>query len=243
MSLARTSFRKKAYTALCRTAYDVSSSVFFFLSPISFPSSYTMFPYQTPPQEDDENAGRQRSVLFESTLVPPSPGSPNSPYFRQKWLSPQEGPANNRARQSVSSIGSCSTVQTRTMPVKSILTRHDSGISMATTAKSRRARKRSPPSVKFVDVPTVHYERSGYHSPSPPCSPSSSSPGRQKSTPTAWFMKWWKRSHSPPPRPTISGPYHLSHTASLVETRALRSRKSEPGRLKRLWNRVTNAIG
>ncbi|KIM62202.1 hypothetical protein SCLCIDRAFT_1215263, partial [Scleroderma citrinum Foug A] len=197
----------------------------------------------TPPQEDDENAGRPRSVLFESTLVPPSPGSPNSPYFRQKWLSPQDIPANNglcRARQSVSSIGSCSTVHTRTMPVKSILTRHDSGISMGTTAKPKRARKRSPPSVKFVDVPTVYYERSGYHS--PPCSPSSSSSGRQKSTPTGWFMKWWKRSHSPPPRPTISGPYHLSHAASLVDHQALRARKSEPGRLKRLWIRVTNAI-
>ncbi|KAL4068385.1 hypothetical protein V8B97DRAFT_2009042 [Scleroderma yunnanense] len=218
-ALIGTSFPKRTYTVLCRTAYAVSSS--------------------TPPQEDEENSGRQHSILFES-----APSSPNSPYFRQKWLSPQDAPANGalcRSRQSVSSIGSCSTVQTRTVPVKSILTRHDSGVSMSTTTRTRRPKKRSPPSVKFVDIPTVHYERSGYHS--PPCSPSSpsSSPGQRKLSPTGWFMKWWKRSHSPPPRPTISGPYRLSHTASLVDLR--RSRKSEPGKLKRLWIRVTNAIG
>ncbi|KAI6032067.1 hypothetical protein BKA83DRAFT_258258 [Pisolithus microcarpus] len=176
----------------------------------------------TPPQEDDEHATRQRSVLFESSLFPPSsPTSPASPCFRQKWLPAQDQPAASglsRARQSVSSIGSCSTVQTRSAPVKSILTRHDSGISMA-TAKTRRTKKRSPPSVKFVDPPTVHYD-----------------------CPAEWFIKWWRRKPSPPPRPTISGPYRLSQAASLTDSRA-RSRKPEPGKLKRLWLRVTNAIG
>lgn len=199
----------------------------------------------TPPQEDDEHATRQRSVLFESSLFPPSsPTSPASPYFRQKWLPAQDQPAASglsRSRQSVSSIGSCSTVQTRSAPVKSILTRHDSGISMA-TAKTRRTKKRSPPSVKFVDPPTVHYDCVRYSSSS--CSPPlpTSSPGQQKLNPAEWFIKWWRRKPSPPPRPTISGPYRLSQAASLADSRA-RSRKPEPGKLKRLWLRVTNAIG
>ncbi|KAI6159515.1 hypothetical protein EDD17DRAFT_1762278 [Pisolithus thermaeus] len=199
----------------------------------------------TPPQEDGEHATRQRSVLFESPLSPPSsPTSPASPYFRQKWLPAQDHPANSglsRARQSVSSIGSCSTVHTRSAPVKSILTRHDSGISMA-TAKTRRTKRRSPPSVKFVDPPTVHYDCVRYSSSSysPPLSASSS--GRQKVKPAEWFIKWWRRKPNPPPRPTISGPYRLSQAASLAESRA-RSRKPEPGKLKRLWLRVTNAMG
>lgn len=199
----------------------------------------------TPPQEDDEHATRQRSVLFESSLSPPSsPTSPASPYFRQKWLPAQDHPAASglsHARLSVSSIGSCSTVQTRSAPVKSILTRHDSGISMA-TAKTRRTKKRSSPSVKFVDHPTVHYDCVRYSSSSysPPLP--ASSPDQQKLKAADWFIKWWRRKPSPPPRPTISGPYRLSQAASLADARA-RSRKPEPGKLKRLWLRVTNAIG
>ncbi|KIO07491.1 hypothetical protein M404DRAFT_998222 [Pisolithus tinctorius Marx 270] len=199
----------------------------------------------TPPQEDDEHATRQRSVLFDSSVSPPSsPTSPASPYFRQRWPPTLDHSTNNgvsRARQSVSSIGSCSTVQTRTAPVKSILTRHDSGISMATT-KTRRTKKRSPPSVKFVDPLTGHNDDSKLSS--PPCSPplAASSSSRRKLTPAEWFMKWWRRKPNPPPRPTISGPYRLSQAASLAESRA-KSRKPEPGKLKRLWLRVTNATG
>ncbi|KAG1716777.1 hypothetical protein ID866_375 [Astraeus odoratus] len=196
----------------------------------------------TPPQEDDEDASRQRSVLFESTFFPFSSSLPSP----QKWPLAPDNSAHSglsRARQSVSSIASGSTVQTRTVPVKSILTRHDSGISMATTAKARRTKKRSTPSVKFVDAPTVHYERSEYFTPpsSPPCSPTSSS--APKLTSARWWMKWWKKSSGPPPRPTISGPYHLSHTASLVDLHAARNRKPKPGKLKRLWIRLTDAIG
>ncbi|KAI6045173.1 hypothetical protein EDC04DRAFT_2638879, partial [Pisolithus marmoratus] len=199
---------------------------------------------QTPPQEDDEHATRQRSILFELSLSPPSsPTSPASAHLRQKWLPTPDHSANNglsRARQSVSSIGSCSTVQTRTAPVKSILTRQDSGISMATT-KTRRTKRRSPPSVKFVDPPTVYYDSSRYSSPS--CSPPLPAPSsdRRQLHPAEWFMKWWRRKPNLPPRPTISGPYRLSHAPSLADSRG-RSRKPEPGKLKRLWIRVTNAI-
>ncbi|KIO07498.1 hypothetical protein M404DRAFT_998230 [Pisolithus tinctorius Marx 270] len=112
---------------------------------------------------------------------------------------------------------------------------------MATT-KTRRTKKRSPPSVKFVDPSTGHNDDSRLSS--PPCSPPLAAPSssRRKLTPAEWFMKWWRRKPNPPPRPTISGPYRLSQAASLAESRA-KSRKPEPGKLKRLWLRVTNATG
>ena len=142
--------------------------------------------------------------------TPPSSDSPNGRV--------------SRARQSVSSIGSCSSIHSPSAtPIKSILTRHDSGVSMTTT---RRKRKRSPPSVKFVDAPTVCGDVP------PPRSPPSE---RRR-----WFEKWCKR--SPPPRPSISGPYHLSYSASLVDVRS-RAPKPKHGRLKRLWNRLTSLIG
>ncbi|KAF8550305.1 hypothetical protein OG21DRAFT_1514168 [Imleria badia] len=174
-----------------------------------------------------------RSILLE----PASSSNPSSPYSRPRW-SPSSDPY--RARQSVSSIGSCSTVHTRSpQPIKSILTRHDSGISMATTTLStRRKRKRSPPSVKFVAAPTVYYPNGVYHN-SPPRSPPLPPSERQK--PARWFTKWWKRP-SAPPRPPISGPYHLSYAASLVDDHISRP-KPRPGRLKQLWHRLTSMIG
>ena len=190
---------------------------------------------QTPPTPDP--SARPRSILLEPTL----PSTPSSPYSRPRWSPSSDGPSLSRSRQSVSSIGSCSTVHTRSAPpIKSILTRHDSGISMATTTKStRRKKKRSPPSVKFVDAPTVYYDNAVYHN-TPPRSPPYPPSERQK--PTRWFTRWWKKP-APPPRPPISGPYHLSHTASLVDVHASRAPKPKPGRLKQLWNRLTRMIG
>jgi hypothetical protein len=124
-------------------------------------------------------------------------------------------------RVSVSSIGSCSSIHSPATPIKSILARHDSGVSMATTI--RRKKRRAPPSVKFVDAPTVCGDV----------------PSERK--PTPWFPKWCKR--SPPPRPQISGPYHLSYTASLVDVHASRTPKPKHGRLKRLWDRLTSMMG
>ncbi|KAN0100931.1 hypothetical protein V8E55_000915 [Tylopilus felleus] len=182
----------------------------------------------TPPTPDP--SGRPRSILFDP--------SPSSPYSRPRWSPSSEGTGVSRARQSVSSIGSCSTIHTRSaLPIKSILTRHDSGISMATTAAStRRKKRRSPPSVKFVDAPTVHYDNAVYHNSPPPSSPSE----RQRSI--HWFTKWLKKSPTHP-RPSISGPYHLSYAASLVDVHSSRAPKPKPGRLKRLWDRLTSMIG
>jgi len=185
----------------------------------------------TPPTPEP---GRPRSILLE-------PASPSSPYSRPRWSPSLEGGV-SRARQSVSSIGSYSTIHTRSAPpIKSILTRHDSGISMATTTMStRRKKRRSPSSVKFVDAPTVHCDNAVYHN-TPPHSPPFSPSERQK--PTRWFTKWWKRPSTPKPRPPISGPYHLSYTASLVDVHASRAPTPKPGRLKQLWQRLTSMIG
>jgi len=146
----------------------------------------------------------------------------------------------NRARQSVSSIASCSTVYTKSapVPVKSILTRHDSGISLATTTKTSRRKKRSPASVRFVEPPMV-YNHSQLPSISSALHSSPISSGQRKIGRSRWFARWWKNTPSTPPRPTISGPYSLGRTASLVDVHTSRSRLTKCGRLKRFWIRVT----
>ena len=169
-------------------------------------------------------------------LVRPSPMSSRSPLTLAQIPPTADSPNGrvSRARQSVSSIGSCSTMHSPSAaPVKSILTRHDSGVSMATTtASTRRKKKRTPTSVKFVDAPTV-YDHYDVPPPRPPTPPSE----------RRWFPKWCRRSSTPPPRPPISGPYHLSYTASLVDAHSSRAPKPKHGRLKQLWHRLTSMLG
>ncbi|KIK99901.1 hypothetical protein PAXRUDRAFT_414954 [Paxillus rubicundulus Ve08.2h10] len=200
----------------------------------------------TPPRESSESSARPRSILFEQAVphTLQSTSAPSSPYSKPRW-SPASDHSHHggvlHARHSTTSIGSCSTVQTKiALPVKSILTRHDSGISMAATSKpTHRKKKRSPPSVKFVDAPTIYYDHGVYLSmPSPHSSPPPAS-DRQKIKPSRWFTRWWKRP-SPSSRPVISGPYSLSSTASLVDVYSSRSPK--PGKLKLLWMRVASVI-
>ncbi|KAG2057175.1 hypothetical protein BDR06DRAFT_952313 [Suillus hirtellus] len=191
-----------------------------------------------PPLECDESSGRRRSILFESSM-PANPGMPSYSRYRSEYIRPPM----HRARQSVSSIASSSTVYTKSAsaPVKSILTRHDSGISLATTTKTSRRKKRSAPSVKFVEVPTVYHSHHAYSPiPSPPHSPLATPSGQSKSKPSRWFARWWKP--TAPPRPTISGPYSLAHAASLVDVYSQRSKSSQCGRLKRFWVRVTSVV-
>jgi hypothetical protein len=225
----------------------IACGVFLFVSFLLPMSHRSSCPFtQIPPREGSESSTRPRSILFEPAVphTLQSTSVPSSPYSKPRW-SPASDYSHNggvlHARHSTTSIGSCSTVQTKTtLPVKSILTRHDSGISMATTSKpTRRKKKRSPPSVKFVDAPTVYYDHGVYVSIPSPRSPSSPTPDRQKIKPIRWFTKWWKRP-TPSPRPVISGPYNLSYTASLVDVYGSRSPK--PGRLKQLWIRVASAI-
>ncbi|KAG1749665.1 uncharacterized protein EDB91DRAFT_1244283 [Suillus paluster] len=206
-----------------------------------FEGNYSSMPHSlrrvlTPPLECDESSVR-RSILFESS-IPPPPCTGMSSYSR--YHSEQLRPSMHRARQSVSSIASCSTVYTKSAPapVKSILTRHDSGISLATTTKTSRRKKRSPPSVKFVEAPTVHYN----YSPSPLHSPLATSSIPRKDKPGRWFTRWWKNTPGTPPRPTISGPYSLGRTASLVDMHSSRSRPTKCGRLKRFWVCVTSVV-
>ncbi|KAG2370222.1 hypothetical protein BDR07DRAFT_1476223 [Suillus spraguei] len=192
----------------------------------------------TPPLECDESSGRRRSILFESSM-PSSPEIPSYSRYRSEYFRPPM----HRARQSVSSIASSSTAYTKSAstPVKSILTRHDSGISLATTAKASRKKKRSPPSVKFVEAPTVYHSHHDYSPvPSPSHSPLATPSSQSKNKPNRWFARWWKP--TPPPRPTISGPYNLARTASLVDVYTYRSKPTQYGRLKRFWVRVTSVV-
>jgi hypothetical protein len=210
-----------------------------------FEGNYSSMPHSlrrvlTPPMECDESSGRRRSILFESSM-PSSPGIPSYSRYRSEYLQPPM----HRARQSVSSIASSSTVYTKSAPasapVKSILTRHDSGISLATTTKTSRKKKRSSPSVKFVESPTVYHSHHGYSPiPSPPRSPLETPSSRSKNKPSRWFVRWWKP--TPPPRPTISGPYSLARTASLADVYSHRSQPTQCGRLKRFWVRVTSVV-
>lgn len=208
-----------------------------------FEGNYSSMPHSlrrvlTPPLECEESSSRRKSILFESCM-PSSPGIPSYARYRSEYLQPPM----HRARQSVSSIASSSTVYTKSAPapVKSILTRHDSGISFATTTKTSRKKKRSPPSVKFVEAPTVYHSHHVYSPiPSPPHSPVATPSGQSKNIPSQWFARWWKP--TPPPRPTISGPYSLARTASLVDMYSHRSKPTQCGRLKRFWVRVTSVI-
>lgn len=208
-----------------------------------FEGNYSSMPHSlrrvlTPPLECDEFSSRRRSILFESSM-PSSPGIPSYSRYRSEYPRPPM----HRARQSVSSIASSSTVYTKSgpAPVKSILTRHDSGISLATTTKTSRKKKRSSPSVKFVESPTVYHSHHDYLPiPSPPHSPLETPLGQSKNKPSRWFARWWKP--TPPPRPTISGPYSLARTASLAGVYNHRSQPTQCGRLKQFWVRVTSVI-
>ncbi|KAG1889350.1 hypothetical protein F4604DRAFT_837264 [Suillus subluteus] len=187
-------------------------------------------PYRPHLWSADESSSRPRSILFESSMLS-SPGMPSYSRYRSEYFQPPT----HRARQSVSSIASSSTVYTKSAPapVKSILTRHDSGISLATTTKTSRKKKRSP-SVKFVEAPTVYHSHRDY-SPIhlPPHSPLATPSGQSRNKPSRWLARWWKP--TPPPRPMISGPYSLAHTASLVDVYSHRSKPTQCGRLKRFW--------
>ncbi|KAG1848406.1 hypothetical protein C8R48DRAFT_778916 [Suillus tomentosus] len=89
-------------------------------------------------------------------------------------------------------------------PVKSILTRHDSGISLATTTKTSRRKKWSAPSVKFVEAPTVYHSHHAYSPiPSPPHSPLATPSGQRKSKPSRCFDSSFTSSPIATPSPAL----------------------------------------
>ncbi|KAG1893141.1 uncharacterized protein F5891DRAFT_1196766 [Suillus fuscotomentosus] len=89
-------------------------------------------------------------------------------------------------------------------PVKSILTRHDSGISLATTTKTSLRKKWSAPSVKFVEAPTVYHSHHAYSPiPSPPHSPLATPSGQRKSKPSRCFDSSFTSSPIATPSPAL----------------------------------------
>lgn len=146
-------------------------------------------------------------------------------------------------RQRAPSVSSTMTASSRTRPApaKSIL---------SSSSSIRTRTLRAAPSVKFLDMPTIHYEDE-YDPPLPPCSPAAPSEKRKPSL-LRWFLgAAGRKSQAVPDRPTISGPFPLWETpprpvpvsaASLRSMRSkdsLRSVRSCSSRLQTYWNKVT----
>lgn len=167
-----------------------------------------------------------------------------------------------RPRERSGSISSIATASSRTKPApaKSIL-------SSSSSIKTKT--RRSPPSVKFLDVPEVHYEDEYedampsyhyHHSCAPASSTSASVHAHPHTVPKkSGFLRWipWatKKTQSPPcGRPSISGPFPLSEApprrardgaASLRSVRSkdsLCSVQSHSSRLQSYWHKLTGKV-
>lgn len=146
---------------------------------------------------------------------------------------------------------SVSSTASRPAPAKSIL-------SSSSSSTRTRATTRSPPSVKFLDTPTIHYEDEDEAEPARPALPEDS--GKRG------FLQWIRgssrRAQPVQERPSISGPFPLweapprrSHSSgapsvrsmksgapslrSMKSNNSLRSIRSCSSRLQTYWNRVT----
>ncbi|KAH9836545.1 uncharacterized protein C8Q71DRAFT_47551 [Rhodofomes roseus] len=157
------------------------------------------------------------------------------------------------SRHRAPSISSTASSRTRPAPAKSILSSSSSTRTRTTT--------RSPPSVKFLDMPTIHYEEEDVfeHTHSHARSVSEDSGKRS-------FLKWFrgasKKAQAAQERPTISGPFPLWETPprrtpsggtpsvrstksgapslrSMKSNNSLRSVRSCSSRLQTYWGRVT----
>lgn len=144
------------------------------------------------------------------------------------------------SRQRSGSISSNTSCRTKPPPAKSIL-------SSSSSIKTKT--RRSPPSVKFLDVPEVHYEDEDedvpYRSFAAPV------PVEKKSGFLRWIPWATKKTQCSPGRPSISGPFPLSDApprrardgaASLRSVRSkdsIRSVQSHSSRLQSYWGRVT----
>lgn len=154
-------------------------------------------------------------------------------------------------RQRAPSVSSTASSRTRPAPAKSIL-------SSSSSSTRTRATTRSPPSVKFLDMPTIHYEEEDEAEPARPASP----PDSGKRGFLQWIRGTSKRAQPAQERPSISGPFPLWETPprrthssgtpsvrsmksgapslrSMKSNNSLRSIRSCSSRLQTYWSRMT----
>ncbi|KAH9922683.1 hypothetical protein B0H21DRAFT_765868 [Amylocystis lapponica] len=148
--------------------------------------------------------------------------------------------APSRSRKRSGSVSSTASSRSKPAPAKSIL---------SSSASIRSRQGRAPPSVKFLEMPTIHYEEE-YES-EPYRAPAGSAEKK------GGFLEWLLRpvrKPAVPERPTISGPFPLweapprqargapAYAASLRSVRSngsLRSVGSCSSRLQTYWSRMT----
>lgn len=157
------------------------------------------------------------------------------------------------SRQRAPSISSTASSRTRPAPAKSILS--------SSSSTRTRTTARSPPSVKFLDMPTIHYEDEDEFEHARGHARSVSKDSGKRS-----FLKWIrgasKKAQPAEERPTISGPFPLWETPprrtpsggtpsersmksgapslrSMKSNSSLRSIRSCSSRLHTYWGRVT----
>ncbi|KZT06252.1 uncharacterized protein LAESUDRAFT_186300 [Laetiporus sulphureus 93-53] len=143
-------------------------------------------------------------------------------------------------RQRAASISSDMSSRTRPAPAKSIL---------SSSSSIRTRTGRSPPSVKFLDMPTIHYEEDEdeyeYHS------PVLATPEKRKRRllKIRWFLRLKKKPQATQARPTISGPFPLWERPSCTvygsaadlrskSCSSFRSVRTCGSRLQTYWSRV-----
>lgn len=153
-------------------------------------------------------------------------------------------------RQRAPSVSSTASSRTRPAPAKSIL-------SSSSSSTRTRATTRSPPSVKFLDMPTIHYEEDEAEPVRPASPPDSGKRGFLQ-----WIRGTSKRAQPAQERPSISGPFPLWETPprrthssgtpsvrsmksgapslrSMKSNNSLRSIRSCSSRLQTYWSRMT----
>lgn len=191
-------------------------------------------PDHHPPRADNES---ERS--FWSSMIRSSPSKSSDRTL------PVFGNTGDRvvvpSRQRSGSVTSSISSRSKPAPAKSIL---------SSSASIKTKTRRSPPSVKFLDMPTIHYEDDEYEY--EPCRGSAAPKEKRRLAIFRWF---WGPKSAPavPTRPAISGPFPLwdapprrvrEQTASLRSAKSnssLRSVRSCSSRLHTFWDRVTNS--
>ena len=150
--------------------------------------------------------------------------------------------APTRSRQRSGSVSSTASSRSKPAPAKSIL---------SSSASIRSRPHRAPPSVKFLEMPTIHYEEE--YDFELERAPVVSVSAEKK----VGFLEWLlrpMRKQAVPDRPTISGPFPLweaprrAQAAPSMRGTSLRSKKSSSSlrsvqshssRIQTYWSRIT----
>ncbi|KAI0963089.1 hypothetical protein AcW1_000270 [Taiwanofungus camphoratus] len=142
-------------------------------------------------------------------------------------------------RQRAPSISSTASSRMKPPPAKSIL---------SSSSSIRTKTGRSPPSVKFLEMPTVHYEEDYYYEPERYRAPAAPV---DKKKPGLLRRIFGPKPQTGPERPAISGPFPLSEAPprrvhgggtslrSMKSNSSLRSVLSTSSRLQMYWGKMT----